>query len=500
MMEDSKILEKRIDKIKEWFKNPYNLGLFLIILASIIIRIYYFILTKNQPIWWDEAEYLNIARRWAFGIDFKFDAVRPVLFSFITAIFLKISNSEFLPRVFILILSVFSVYGAYLCGKEFYNKRIGLLTAIFISFFYLNLFFTFRLIVDIPSLAFFTFSMLLFYKYFKTGSNKALYWATVMIAIGTLFKQSTGFLFFGVLIYFLITEKLNFLKKKELWIAGFIFILILSPYIIWGYFEYNGFVLTKGPALVTPENPLTRGIEGIKGYFGLFPTYFSWPILILFFLGLISMHKLFLGFDILIKKGNPDLKKEFFLLLMFLVPIILASFTINHNEDRYIINAMPAFFIITSLFINNFYEFVKKKNKIFAVLIILVILFFALSFQIKSTDNLIKGKVNSYSQIRDAGLWIKENSEPENLIISSSAYQVMYYSKRKSILFPLTKEEYENDTLSKNPKYFMISIFEGSPDWVNSYPQENNYTVSYIIFMDPEKTKPMVIVYEINST
>ena len=478
-MENSSVLEKRIDKIKKWIKDPYNLGLLLIILASIIIRIYYFIMTKSQPIWWDEAEYLNIARRWAFGIDFKFLAVRPILFSFITAIFLKISNSEFLPRLFISILSVVSVYGAYLCGKEFYNKRIGLLTATFISFFYLTLFFTFRLIVDIPSLAFFTFSMLLFYKYIKTGSHKSLYLAAVIIAIGTLFKQSTGFLLFGLLIYFLITEKLSFLKRKELWISGLIFLLILSPYIIWGYFEYGGFVLTQGPAVVTPENPLTRGIEGLQGYFGSFPRYFSWPILIFFFLGLGSMYKVFLGFDILIKgkKGNFHLKKGLFLLLMFLIPIILASFTINHNEDRYIITAMPAFFIITSLFIDNLYKFIKKRNKIFAILVILGIVFFALFFQIKSADNLIRMKLNSYSQIRDAGIWIKENSDPDDLILSSSAYQVMYYSERKSLRIPKTKEEYENEILPQNPKYFMISVFEPTRDWAKTYVQEKNYSV-----------------------
>ena len=255
MEKQEEIIKKRTEKIITWFKNPYNLAFFLIILATIAIRLYFFILTKNQPVWWDESEYLNMAKSWAFGNEYKFyDPVRPILFSLVSAVFFKISNTEFLPRIFMLILSIFSVVGVYFLGKELYNKKIGLLSAFFSSFFYLNLFFTYRLQVDMPSLTFFLFSVFFFYKYFKTKSKKSLYLASALIAIGTLFKQSTAFVLLGILIYLLITEKLKFLMKKEIWIAGLIFIIIQVPYIIWGYVKFGGFIFLNASAVTAPEN------------------------------------------------------------------------------------------------------------------------------------------------------------------------------------------------------------------------------------------------------
>jgi len=79
-------------KIKEWVKENW---IFLgIVLFAIGIRIYYFILTWNQPLWYDESVYLLISQRFAYGIDYSFPAVRPVLFSLITAMFLIIKNSK----------------------------------------------------------------------------------------------------------------------------------------------------------------------------------------------------------------------------------------------------------------------------------------------------------------------------------------------------------------------------------------------------------------------
>ncbi len=168
-------------KIREWIKK--NWVFVGIILFALIIRIYYFILTNGQVLWWDEAEYMNMAGRWAFGLDYNFGPVRTILFPIISSLFLRIVNGEILSRLLILILSVASVIGIYYLGKELYNKKVGLLSAFLMSIFYLNLFFTYRLLVDIPSLTFFIFSSFFLYKYFKTNSNKALYLAAVIIAV-----------------------------------------------------------------------------------------------------------------------------------------------------------------------------------------------------------------------------------------------------------------------------------------------------------------------------
>jgi len=498
-------IEKRAEKIKNWFKNPYNLALFSIIILTIVIRLYYFFIVNNQPIWWDEAEFLNLAKHWASGIEhLRYDAVRPVLFSLIAALFFKISPTEFLPRAFMLILSVISVIGVYYLGKELYNERIGLLSSFFTSVFYLNLFFTFRLQMDIPSLAFLVFGTLFFYRYFKYNSNKDLYIGAALISIGTLFKQSAVFVLLAFFIYFLTTEKLKFLKKKEVWIAGLVFTLIQLPYIIWGYVRFSGFVYTRASSIFAPypgtNNYLTSGYIVFKNYIMSFPNYLPWPLLIIFILGLLSMYKLILGFDILIKNKDKNLNKDWFIFLIFLIPFLITSILITHNENRYLIHTFPIIFIISSVFIMTVYDFIKKHNKIVAIILLVVLLGFNINFQIFSAghaDDLIKGKMYSYLEIKNAGLWLKANTEPTDMVATQSIHQIEYYSDRKTKVFSQNTTDFET-LKQENPnlKYYVVSMVQNSPPWTYTYPQENNLTLVEVYFADVQQTQPLLIIYK----
>jgi len=507
MDNQEEIINKRTEKIKNWFKDPYNLAFFSIILLAIAIRLYFFILVKNQPVWWDEAEYLNMAKNWALGTEYlRYDAVRPILFSLVTALFFKISLTEFLPRIFMLILSIMSVVGVYYLGKELYDKRVGLLSCFFASVFYLNLFFTYRLQVDIPSLAFFIFGTLFFYKYFKYKSNKFLYLASFLIAIGTLFKQSTAFMLAAIFLYTLTTEKLKFLKKKEIWIAALIFAAIQLPYILWGYIKFKGFVFTQASSVLAPANHLLSGyiLSGytvLKNYLILFPFYFSWIFLILFILGLFSMYKLILGFDILIKNKDESLNRDWFVFLILIVSLIVTSILLSHNEDRYILSTFSIIFIISSMFILKIYDYIKKYNKIIAIIFLVLLLSFNIYIQIFSAghaNDLIKSKSYSYLEIKNAGLWFKQNSKPTDVIATQSIHQIEYYSDRKAEEFPALVDKFEA-LRQKNPNlsYFMVSLVQRSGDWTYSYPQKNNLTLVNAYFADQAQQQPILLIYKL---
>lgn len=494
-------LEVRKEKIKKWLSKKYNLYFLGILILAFAIRLYYFSITLDQPVWWDEAEYMNMARAWAFNLDYNFLSVRPVLFSLITALFFKITYSEFLPRLFILILSMASVAGMYYLGKEIYNKKIGLLSAFFMSIFYLNLFYTSRLLVGVPSLTFFIFSAIFFYKYFKTKSNKMLYLGSVLIAVGTLFRITTATFLFVIAIYLLVTERLNFLKKKELWISGLIFILILSPYLIWGYLQFNGFVITQAGAWNAPKDHyFSNAFCNIKSYFSMLLSIFSWPLLLFFILGLFLMYELILGLDVLIKGGDFKLNKYLFLFLLFLLPLITVSFSLAncYHEDRYILNSAPAIFIISSAFILKAFNLIKEKKKVLAILLLIFFLGFMAYLQLQHADNLIKFKKESFMEMKTSGMWMKENSELGDIILTSSEPMTGYYSEREVIGFPESEEEFalfleEN----KNIKYYMVSSIQRSPDWAYSYPQENNLTIAQVYFSDETQTQPLIIIYKL---
>jgi len=493
-----KTIEKRTDKIINWIKKPHNLIFTLIIAFALIIRLYYFLMTQNQPLWWDGAEYMSMARAWALGLEYEFLVVRPAFFPFIMSLFLRLAYNEFLPRLFLLIISMASVFGIYYFTKELYNKKAALVATFLMSVFYLNIFYSFRLLVEVPSLAFYTFSAFFLYKYIKDGSVKSLYWAAVMVAIGTLFKLPTATILFSLLIYLLITERLRFIKKKELWIAALIFALILSPYLIWGYFEFGGFVITQAGGWNAPAEGeyFSNGYTNLKAYIHMFPTLLSWPLLIFFILGLFSLYKIFIGVDMLIKGKDFKLKKDLFLILLIIITILVVSFSVAFNEDRYIINIFPVVFAMAGAFIISLYEIIRKKGKFIAVLFLIVLLGTVGYLQLQDADNLIKLKKDSYLQVKQAGLWIKENSQPEDVIVTKSWPHIQFYGEITALRLPNTKEEFE-ELVASNPNItlLMISIYEPHQDWAYTYPQENNLNPLKIYFVDAQNSQPSLIIY-----
>lgn len=479
------------EKVLSWIeKNWILVG---IIIFSLAVRIYYFFITQGQVVWWDSSEYMLIAQRFAFGIDYSFGPVRPLLLSLVTALFLKINNSEFLIRIFILILSVGSVIGMYYLGREFFEKKVGLVASFLMSIFYLNLFFTYRILTEIPSLAFFIFSAYFFYRYFKEEKPRDLYVAAVLIAIGALFKLSTAFILIPCLIYLLVTEGLSFLKKKEIWIASGIFILIFLPYLIWGYFEFGGFVLTQASGHVAPTSYF-NGFTLLKNYLLLFPTYFSWPLLIAFIFGLSFMYKIILYPDRIIY-GNPELRRDFFLFLLFIIPLVLISFLINHNENRYIMIVFPSVFIIASSFLVSKYDLLKRHNKVISFVLLLAVVLFVAFFQITSADGLIKSKAQIYIPLKDAGIWLKQNSLERDIIVTRSQPQIRYYSERQTVGIPETRQEFE-EMRTEDMKFFILSVFESNREWSINYPFEENLTVvqAYIAQDD----QPILIIYKLS--
>ena len=144
------------------------------------------------------------------------------------------------------------------------------------------------------------------------------------------------------------------------------------------------------------------------------------------------------------------------------------------------------------------YEFIKKKNKLVAVFFLIFLLVVIAYSQMSHADSLIKNKKDSYLQVKQAGLWLKQNSKPLDIIISNSWPQITYYSERKVLTIPSGKENLTS-LISSDPniKFYLVSAFEGHQEWMYSFPQENNFTISQAYFADSAKTKPLLIIYQI---
>ena len=147
-------------KCLEFFDRNSNLILIGILIFALIIRLKY--LTINQAVWYDEAEYLASAKAWAFGTPYELHFVRPVLLPFIFSIFYKLGGSELVFRTIILIFSITGIFFTYLIGKKLFDKWIALIATFILSFFYVHIFYTARLLTDLPSMTLWLISVWLF--------------------------------------------------------------------------------------------------------------------------------------------------------------------------------------------------------------------------------------------------------------------------------------------------------------------------------------------------
>jgi hypothetical protein len=270
----------------------------------------------------------------------------------------------------------------------------------------------------------------------------------------------------------------------------------MLPYILFGFQEFGGFVLTQASSHVAPESYL-NGFNLMFGYIKLFPTYFSTVFLILFGLGAIySFYKPLLYRD---KLGDNRIKGYLFSFLILVIPFILISFFVNHIENRYIMTVFVSVMILGSAAINEIAEFIEKeksKVKVAVTVVIILLLGFFFINQIGMADSLIKNKQASYMEVKEVGIWLKEYSVVygPGIVATKSQPQIRYYSGLDTINLPPTEEEFES-WLNNDTKYLMLSIFEVHPEWAYTYPERKNLTAIQAYFIEGEQ--PILVVYEL---
>ncbi len=474
-------LENRINRFKQ---NPYALILIGILILASVIRLNYF--NANQAVWWDEAEYLLQAKHWAFNTpNTGWGEVRPILLPFILSILYKLGGTETAARILILIFSMLGIYLAYLVGKEIFNKETGLIAAFLLSVFYLDVFHTIRVLVDTPSIAMFLLLIFLFWRgWYK--DKKYMYFFGLALSFGVALRFTVGLALIVILLYLLITEKFNFLKRKELWIAGVISFIAMIPYFIWSQITYGNplrsMLRSSGDGIkYSFEKGFGEATSRLFTYITSMPDYLQLALFILFIIGLISFYKLIIGFDLILKNKADDLKKYLFMVLWILIPLLYFSFLFHVFDVRYLLPISPAIFIIGALGSIIMFNFIKKYNKILAISFVIIILLIVGYQQSTLTKQVVDSRAFSFVQFKYAGEWLKERTQPGDIIFNTGVPQNTYYTERET--FGHGTEENFNDRLKEDKiKYFVVSILERPPDWVFTYPQRN-----------PDKLRPVYI-------
>ena len=504
-------------KLKDWLNNKYNLSFLGVLLLATIIRIYYFSITTSQPLWWDESEYMALAKYWTEGIPYTPSPQRVVLFQFLISLFLRVGFNEAVMKFTLVIIpSILVVLFTYLFIKELYDEKIALISSFLTAILWLHLFYSTRLMNDELSLVFGILAMWFFWKgYIKEKNVKLTSFAAFFIALSFLLRPAGIYYAWILIAFLLITEKFSFLKKGQLWIIPLVFILTLAPHMIWSQ-SYHGDALAFTSAYGGPgtENFEWRHIlEMINEYtmnFHLpfiseFPKLAAWSSIssILFILGLITLLPLILGFD-RIWKGSKKYNNDLLMLLSIIVILGVSIFVLRSIESRWLFAMSPAIFVFTSKGIILVSDYIQKySNKTIAVIFILLILLTGSYINLQFSEVQIKSKIDSYAPVKDAGLWIKENSLPIDSVFSRSIPQITYYAERKTYreetsIIDVTEEEILSIIKEKQPKFYMVSVFEPHAEIFITLPDKHQNIFQVAQAYGDANGQPLLIIYSIN--
>jgi 4-amino-4-deoxy-L-arabinose transferase-like glycosyltransferase len=527
------------EKIKEWLRPWENKLVVGLIAFTIILRLYYFFNLGNQPIWWDEGDYLAISKVWANNMPTPewwghFTGMRPLFMSILWFLFMKVGLGEMAMRFFTLLIpSIITIYLVYAVSRDMYNKKIGLIAGFIMSVYWVFTFYTFRLLTDIPAMCFGMLTIYFFYsRYIVKKEVKGLYFAVLFGVLAFYVRFPYASVLFSCFLFLLITEKLNFFKSKLNWKAiGFI-VLLLSPYII--YFIISNFYLVHfyfGAGATNLQIPL---VQAAKDIFGMFPFLFgptdsgNLPIflnsfLLLLFIGILALYEFFIYLDVVWKQTDKKYNSDLFLVIWLVIQLFIYVIIIKASTDRWLLMAMPPMFILIGKGLQLIYKLLKSSSKIFAIALVVFLVLFGGYYQQKHADWLIDIKKTSYGEIKDSAFWFKQNTPEDTKIITASIVQNQYYSERESYDYntndsiwstcpnkggtydnttcDLLTEQVFNSKLNRlKPDYLVVSGFEPyfQPPWAYTYPQRYNLTL--VGFYPQNSKQPILAIYKFDKS
>jgi hypothetical protein len=514
---DEQAIAQRKERVKAWLKDPYNIAVILLIVAAFILRYHYYAFTNTQTLWHDESEYVSMAKHYALGLEYHLSPKRPFMFSGIISLFFLAGLSEAIIRFFMIVLpSTLLVFLVYLLGKEMYDKRVGIIAALLTCISWTLLFWTTRMQPDSFSMVFQVSAILFMWKYWKNNKISHAFYAGALASLGFAFKVS-GLLVPGAfLLFIIIKDRLSMFKNKGYWIFLFAFILFQIPQAIYTYKVFGNPLAIFGTDYLTVVADETQPVNWAVAMQNInFYYFFTESILFyLFLLGVVLAMGIFLYLDVLFKDRHKLFNAGLFSILVFVLTSAYYIFWIKGTDDRWVFIWLPFMFMLIGDACMFIYKYVKPYSKLFAVAIVVTLLAYGVYSQVMHADGLIKNKLGSYSQVKDAAVWMKEHSGKDDIILSASYPQTVYYSERKVIAYssPTMSDAMNNLTnferflQEARPKFMSVSVFESSgsptaphPTWLFEWIDANRNRLIPVqaYFADAAKQQAMLVVYQI---
>ncbi len=489
-------------KFNSFLENKYNLAFLLVLAFAFAIRFYYFLMTKSQPVWWDESEYLGMARHWALNLYFQFNPQRMPVVPLLIAVIYKFGGGIAASKFFTSVLPSTGIVAAfYFIASKMFDKRTGLLASAMAAVFWVSLFWTNRINTDMLANLFVLLGIYFTWTGLVLKENKGhVNYVVPLFVLAFITKPNMALAIISVFLFLLIYLRRE-LFKKEVFMSIIYSLPIIALFLIWEKIKFgNFFAFRVGTYVLTQGREVQMASRGIGWHLAKFVPIFAEQVFFWVFLaGLaIVLFHLAIGRDLI--KSDKKQAANLFLVILLLISLAYFIFIERDAEDRWIYPMALSIFLITSQAIVMAHDYLKKYNKTIAVCAVLAILIAGSYFELARADSIIRIKLGAYSQEPIAGAWLKANTAPNDVISTSNEqYQFAYYTDRKVIGLP---EDFAAQFKTQKPKYLVLTAYAQNAQWMLEMPQKYPRNLipvqAYFEMLNGQKV-PVIVIYELRS-
>ena len=427
-----------------------------------------FVISQGPGLWWDEAVYIGLARSLPQGF-FSLDPGQPIE-SFrpplLPALLSPAAHSITLMKILALAISFLAVFAVYKLSLP-YGKNVAFLSTLFLASSSLFAFFSSKILTESLFILLLSLSLLYFMKWNESKKSRPILLSGAFAGLAFLTRYFASALILSYVAFFIFQASRKRLPKNSL-LLFLPTILVLIPWLFVGQAYYHhpfGAYLTN-ISVYAASAPQTffQGLSDI----GLALTYLPFFILAFFLF------------------AKKDLDK-FLPLIMILFITIAIFLLLPHKESRYLLSFLPVYSLLAAIGTESLFE--KYKNSRAFILPLIFVL---------SLITLYAGAQFAYNDIQssalaEASLYLKEISQPDELILTQSYPFVFVLSERKAIPYcgfesqqafdkcqgQILNSEFPLEalqaTLQKHPiKYILSYKFEpANPEEARSYLDRN---------------------------
>jgi len=429
---------------------------------------------------------MSTSKHWAFGVPYDLNSQRPPLFQLLGALLLKLGFSEYaLQFLLVLVPSTLLILFIYLLAKEMFNEKIGIISSIGTGLIWSYLFWSTRFQPDFLSLDFQILGLLFFWKLLKNNNYRYAILTGLFSALGFYFKITALLIPLFMAIYAFYKDGFSLFKNKFYWTAALSFVISFIPFMMWQYYAFGS------PLAFAPSYASSNAREGRELGWMTLSYYYIFPKILFFALfaigALYFIFKFVLTLDIQIKERKNRLNPELFAaIILIITAAYFIFFTKGTIEDRWVFIIAPFIMIFSAQGTVLIEKFLKKFNKNISILIIIIFIGFLTYYQVQHAGALIEAKKTTYEPVKEASLYIKENSNPDESVLSVSYTQTTTYSERRVYTYAkMDKENFTKLLEEKKPSYIMVSILEPHhPNWIinQGYSQDGKWMLNMEYF------------------